>query len=222
MVGRDHESVGGGSEMTVLSDRLARLLRPSGSAATDAPDEAEALLDSDGFLRAVVQLASQLGRDVADVRAEAAGYVREMAATHVPSVVRAWQAWSAWMVRGFQVVIHDDDLAKLRELDRDHALIFLISHRSYLDQFSFPPRLTQEGISPTFGLAGANLNFFPLGTLARRNGFIPVRRATADVPVYRLALRALVGQMVASGRNLVWSIEGGRTRTTSCHCTKSN
>ena len=31
--------------------------------------------------------------------------------------------------------------------------------------------------------------------------------------MYRLALRALVGQMVASGRNLVWSIEGGRTRT---------
>jgi glycerol-3-phosphate O-acyltransferase len=198
--------------MTVLPDRLARLLR-NGSAARQSPGDAEALLNSDGFLGATAQLASQLGRSVDDVRAEAAAYVREMAATHVPSVVRAWQALSAWMVRGFQVVIDDDDLAKLRALDRDHALIFLISHRSYLDQFSFPPRLTRGGISPTFGLAGANLNFFPLGTLARRNGFIPVRRATGDIPVYRLALRALVGQMVATGRNLVWSIEGGRTRT---------
>ena len=198
--------------MTVLPDRLARLLR-NGSAARQSPDGAEALLNSDGFLKATAQLASQLDRGVDDVRAEAAAYVREMAATHVPSVVRAWHALSAWMVRGFQVVIDDDDLAKLRALDRDHALIFLISHRSYLDQFSFPPRLTRGGISPTFGLAGANLNFFPLGTLARRNGFIPVRRATGDIPVYRLALRALVGQMVATGRNLVWSIEGGRTRT---------
>jgi glycerol-3-phosphate O-acyltransferase len=198
--------------MTVLPDRLTRLLR-SGSAARQSPDDAEPLLSSDGFLRATAQLASQLGRGVDDVRAEATAYVLEMAASHVPPVVRAWHALSAWMVRGFQVVIDDDDLAKLRELDRDHALIFLISHRSYLDQFSFPPRLTQGGISPTFGLGGANLNFFPLGTLARRNGFIPVRRATGDVPVYRLALRALVGQMVASGRNLVWSIEGGRTRS---------
>ncbi|HWF69484.1 MAG TPA: 1-acyl-sn-glycerol-3-phosphate acyltransferase [Mycobacterium sp.] len=198
--------------MTMPPNRLARLLR-NGSAARQSPDEAEALLNSDGFLGATAQLASQLGRGVDDVRAEAAVYVREMAATHVPSVVRAWQALSAWMVRGFQVVIDDDDLAKLRALDRDHALIFLISHRSYLDQFSFPPRLTRGGISPTFGLAGANLNFFPLGPLARRNGFIPVRRATGDIPVYRLALRALVGQMVATGRNLVWSIEGGRTRT---------
>jgi glycerol-3-phosphate O-acyltransferase len=198
--------------MMTLPDRLVRLLR-NGSAAGQSPDEAEALLISDEFLRATAQLALQLGRSLDDVRAEAAAYVREMAATHVPSVVRAWQAMSAWMVRGFQVVIDDDDLAKLRALDRDNALIFLISHRSYLDQFSFPPRLTEGGISPTFGLAGANLNFFPLGTLARRNGFIPVRRSTGDIPVYRLALRALVGQMVASGRNLVWSIEGGRTRT---------
>jgi glycerol-3-phosphate O-acyltransferase len=198
--------------MTMLLDRLTRLLR-NGSAAWQSSSEAGTLLSSDEFLSATAQLALHLGRTVEDVRAEATAYVHEMAASHVPPVVRAWHALSAWMVRGFQVVVDDDDLAKLRALDRDHALIFLISHRSYLDQFSFPPRLTQEGISPTFGLAGANLNFFPLGTLARRNGFIPVRRATGDVPVYRLALRALVGQMVASGRNLVWSIEGGRTRT---------
>ena len=178
----------------------------------DGPDT-EALLTSDEFLSATEQMASQLGRDLADVRTEAAVYVREMAASHVPPVVRAWHALSAWLVRGFQVVIDEDDLAELRALDRDHALIFLISHRSYLDQFSFPPRLVQGGITPTFGLAGANLNFFPLGTLARRNGFIPVRRATGDIPAYRLALRAVVGRMVSSGRNLVWSIEGGRTRT---------
>jgi glycerol-3-phosphate O-acyltransferase len=216
VVGGDRRGTGDG-EMTMLQDRLARLLRTNGSAASpsrprDRPEIAE-LLVSDKFLSATAQLASRLDRDVDDVRAEAALYVREMAATHVPPVVRAWQAIAAWMVRGFQVVIDDDELAKLRALDRDHALIFLISHRSYLDQFSFPPRLTREGIAPTFGLAGANLNFFPLGTLARRNGFIPVRRATGDMPAYRVALRALVGQMVASGRNLVWSIEGGRTRS---------
>jgi glycerol-3-phosphate O-acyltransferase len=119
--------------MTVLADRLARLLRANGSASVQPPDDGEALLGSNEFSKSTAELASQLGRDVADVRAEATAYVREMAATHVPAVVRAWHAWSAWMVRGFQVVVDDDDLAKLRELDRDHALIFLISHRSYLD-----------------------------------------------------------------------------------------
>ena len=203
MVGGDRAGIRGSRG----NNEMMALLRPGD------PPEIVTLLNSTEFNDTTAQLASKLGRDVADVRVEAGAYVREMAASHVPLVVRTWHALSAWMVRGFQVVIDDDDLAKLRALDRDHALIFLISHRSYLDQFSFPPRLAQEGISPTFGLAGANLNFFPLGTLARRNGFVPVRRATGDVPVYRLALRAVVGQMVASGRNLVWSIEGGRTRT---------
>lgn len=211
MVGGDFAGIG--ATVTMLPDRLLRLLRLKNFIAAQSVDETEALLSTDEILRATVQLASQLGRDVADVRAEIADYVREMTATHVPSVVRAWQAWSAWMVRGFQIVIDDDELSMLRELDRENALIFLISHRSYLDQFSFPLRLAQGGISPTFGLAGANLNFFPLGTLARRNGFIPLRRSTGDIPVYRLALRALVGQMVASGHNLAWSIEGGRTRS---------
>lgn len=178
----------------------------------DQPEVA-ALLASEEFHGATQELSVRLGRDLLDVQEEAAGYVREMAASHVPGVVRVWEAMSRWMVRGFQVVTDGDELEKLRVLDRDHAMIFLISHRSYLDQFSFPPRLTQEGISASFGLAGANLNFFPLGTFARRNGFIPVRRATADLPVYRMALRAVVGRLVSSGRNLVWSIEGGRSRT---------
>jgi glycerol-3-phosphate O-acyltransferase len=205
VVGGDREGIWGcGATMTLASALLSRR--------RDLPETA-ALLDSDGFLSATAELASQLGRDVADVRAEAAVYLREMAASHVPLVVHAWHALAAWLVRGFQIVTDDDELASLRALDPDHTLIFLISHRSYLDQFSFPPRLVQEGISPSFGLAGANLNFFPLGTLARRNGFIPVRRASGDIPVYRLALRAVVGRMVTGGHNLVWSIEGGRTRT---------
>ena len=178
----------------------------------DTPD-VTALLESEEFRSATAELATQLDRDVDGVRAEATGFVREMAASHGPLVGHAWRALSGWMSRGFQVIIDDAELASLRALDRDHALVLLISHRSYLDQFSLPPLLTREGISPSFGMAGANLNFFPLGALARRNGFIPVRRSTGDMPAYRLALRALVGQMVASGRNLVWSIEGGRTRT---------
>lgn len=186
--------------------------RISLSRSSDLPDIAT-LLDSDDFRTATARLARQLGRDHADVADEAAGYVREMAATHNPVIVRAWHRFAAWLVRGYDIVTNDEELAELRRLDRKHTLIFLISHRSYLDEFALPPRLVQAGISPCFGMAGANLDFFPLGTLARRNGIVHVRRASGDMPVYRTALRAIVGRMVTGGNNLVWSIEGGRTRT---------
>jgi glycerol-3-phosphate O-acyltransferase len=210
VVGRDCVR-GGGATMTarlrLLPRWLAEALEPSDSVA------ASQVLDSDGFESAVTQLALELDRDVGAVKDEAAVYLKEMGAVHLPLVVHAWRGFAAWLVRGFQVVTDPDEMAALNELDRGHALIFLISHRSYVDQFAFPPRLVQEGISPTYGLAGANLDFFPLGPLARRNGFIHVRRASGDMPVYRMALRALVGQMVDDGHNLVWSIEGGRSRT---------
>jgi glycerol-3-phosphate O-acyltransferase len=66
------------------------MIRPSAllSWRRDVPETA-ALLESDEFCSATAELASQLGRDVADVQAEAAVYVREMAASHVPPVVRA-------------------------------------------------------------------------------------------------------------------------------------
>jgi glycerol-3-phosphate O-acyltransferase len=171
------------------------------------------LLNFNEFHVTTSQLATQLKRDVTSVRIEAAGYLREMAATHNPLVVRAWHRFSAWLVRGYDIVTKDADLAELRRLDRNHTLIFLISHRSYLDEFALPPRLVAAGITPCFGMTGANLDFFPLGTLARRNGVVHVRRASADTPVYRMTLRAMVGRMVTTGHNLVWSIEGGRSRT---------
>jgi glycerol-3-phosphate O-acyltransferase len=178
----------------------------------DLPIVAE-LLDNADFNTGIEELATQLGRTTVDVRAEAAGYLREMAATHQPTVLRHWHRIAAWLVRGYDVVTKDTDLQELRNLDRDHTLIFLVSHRSYLDEFALPPRLADAGITPCFGVAGANLDFFPLGTLARRNGIVHVRRASGDLPVYRMALRAVVGKMVTSGNNLVWSIEGGRSRT---------
>jgi glycerol-3-phosphate O-acyltransferase len=178
----------------------------------DPPDVA-ALLESDEFRSATDTLARHLGHDQRQVRAEAAGYVREMAASHNPVVLGTWHRIAAWLVRGYEIVTDPSSLTELRELDRHNTLIFLTSHRSYLDEFALPPRLAQAGLSPCFGMAGANLDFFPLGTLARRNGIVHVRRASGDAPVYRTALRAVVGRLVSQGHNLVWSIEGGRTRT---------
>ncbi|WP_250282354.1 MULTISPECIES: lysophospholipid acyltransferase [unclassified Frankia] len=191
--------------------------RPGGAAPGELragdPPVVAALLTSPGFLSALDSLARRLGKDEQAVRAEAAGYLREMSAVHDPVVAGTWERFARWMVRGYDILTDDNALAELRRLDRRHSLIFLISHRSYLDEFALPPLLVRARLDPPYGLAGANLNFFPLGTIARRIGMVHVRRATADIPVYRLALRSYVGHMVAAGVNLMWSIEGGRTRT---------
>jgi glycerol-3-phosphate O-acyltransferase len=194
---------------------LLRVGLPRASADPRPADSAEVaqLLRAAAFRSQVRDLAGRLGRSEEDVLAEAASALREMSATHNEAVIARWQRFGRWMLRGYEILLDEEAFAGLRELDRKHSLIFLISHRSYLDEWVLPPALIARGISPPYGLAGANLNFFPLGTVARRTGMVHIRRSTSDVPVYRLALRAFVGQLVANRANLVWSIEGGRSRT---------
>jgi glycerol-3-phosphate O-acyltransferase len=179
---------------------------------TDTREVVE-LLGSERFQADVAALAKRLDKPVNQAMNEAACYLREMAATHDAKVTEWWQRFGRWLTRGYDILVDDDGLAELRRLDRRHSLIFLISHRSYLDEFILPPVLASGNLSPLYGAAGANLDFFPLGTVARRTGIIHVRRSTADVPIYRLVLRSFFGQLVANKANLGWSIEGGRTRT---------
>jgi glycerol-3-phosphate O-acyltransferase len=171
------------------------------------------LLDSEQFAARAAAFARDSALSTGAVVAEAEKHFAEMAATYDRRVNELWQRVSRWVTRGYDVLVDEDKLAQLRRLDRNHSLIFLTSHRSYLDQFVLFPALAAGGLSPVFGFAGGNLDFFPFGTLARRNGLMHVRRSTTDAPVYRFALREMIGHLVANRVNLCWSIEGGRTRT---------
>src|SRR5262249_22279013 len=57
------------------------------------------------------------------------------------------------------------------------------------------------------------LDFWPFGDLAKRTGLIFIRRNVKDDPVYRMALRQYLGDLVRRRADFGWSIEGGRTRT---------
>src|SRR6516225_9322088 len=196
----------------VLLSRVGLTMDSTEPLPSDSAEVAN-LLGAAAFRSQVRDLAGRLGRPEEDVLAEAAGDLREMSATHNEAVIAQWQRFGRWMLRGYDTLLDEEALAGLRELDRRHPLIFLISHRSYLDEWVLLPALLSSGIAPPYGLAGANLNFFPLGTVARRTGMVHIRRSTGDAPVYRLALRAFIGQLVANRANLIWSIEGGRSRT---------
>jgi glycerol-3-phosphate O-acyltransferase len=172
-----------------------------------------AILRSQGFRQQAGEIAQRLGLPIESVVAEVAVHLREMAATHNQRVIDWWTRFGQWMLRGYDLLIDEEGLSSLRALDEKHSLVFLIAHRSYLDEWVVPPALMTFGIRPPYGVAGANLNFFPLGTVARRTGIVHIRRATSDIPVYRFALRTFIAHLVSTRANLIWSIEGGRSRT---------
>ena len=171
------------------------------------------LLDASWYEERLQKLAAELGRDPESVRAEAAGYLREMAASFDDRAVEAWRGFSRWLMRAYDVLVDEDQIAALRKLDRKATLAFAFSHRSYLDGTLLPEVIAANRLTPGRTFGGSNLNFFPMGAWAKHTGTIFIRRQTKDIPVYRFALRAYTAQLVQNHANLTWSIEGGRTRT---------
>lgn len=189
--------------------RAAQILSPYRA----DPPMVRAILDDPEFTEEAAQLAAALGRPHEEILAEIRGHLVELSATHQESVLNQWHRLGRWMLRGFDRLVDEEAIAGLRSLDQQYSLAFLISHRSYLDEWAFPGALTELGLRPPYGFAGANLNFFPLGSVAKRTGIVHIRRATSDMPVYKLALRRFMRQLVADRSNMIWSIEGGRSRT---------
>ncbi|MGD1174389.1 lysophospholipid acyltransferase [Mycobacterium seoulense] len=180
---------------------------------TTDPAEVVQLLAAPWYDERLSGLADELGRDLPGVRAEAACYLREMAPSLDERAVKAWRSFSCWLMRAYDVLVDEDQIAQLRKLDRKATLAFAFSHRSYLDGLLLPEVIQANRLSPALTFGGANLNFFPMGAWAKRTGTIFIRRQTKDIPVYRYVLRAYAAQLVQNHANLTWSIEGGRTRT---------
>ncbi|OMC29182.1 lysophospholipid acyltransferase [Mycobacterium colombiense] len=198
---------------------LRKLLQRSGLVAESTsplstdPAEVGDLLAAPWYDERLGKLAHELGRDLDSVRAEAACYLREMAPSLDERAVKAWRSFSCWLMRAYDVLTDEDQIAQLRKLDRKVTLAFAFSHRSYLDGLLLPEVIQANRLSPALTFGGANLNFFPMGAWAKRTGTIFIRRQTKDIPVYRFVLRAYAAQLVQNHANLTWSIEGGRTRT---------
>lgn len=202
----------GRASMRKLLQRTGMIDESTTRLSTD-PAEVVQLLAAPWYDERLIKLADELGRDPDGVRAEAAGYLREMAPSLDESAVEAWRGFSRWLMRAYDVLVDEDQIAQLRKLDRKATLAFAFSHRSYLDGLLLPEMIHANRLSPALTFGGANLNFFPMGAWAKRTGTIFIRRQTKDIPVYRFALRAYAAQLVQNHANLTWSIEGGRTRT---------
>ena len=177
------------------------------------PQEVTELLHDKRFQKSVAEAATEQGRPEDEVWSEVKGYLHEMSAAHDDRASQGWARMGDWFLRAYDVLVDEEQMHQLRKVDRTHSLALAFSHRSYLDGMVIPNALSSRRFSPTYTFGGANLNLPIIGSVASRTGLIFIRRSTQEIPVYRLALRSYIRQMVSNKRNMAWSIEGGRTRT---------
>lgn len=174
----------------------------------------EALVTDSEFRQGVEDLAASLGLEPEPTALAARKAVDDLAAVHsdalpdfslVLSRIADRRAFEGALVYDVEAV------ERLRAANQDRSLVLLTAHRSYLD-FVVRVPLAKGGIAREYRFAGANIDFWPIGSILRKVGMIFIRRGDRD-PVYTYALRRYVAWLTERQANFMWAIEGGRTRT---------
>ena len=165
--------------------------------------------------RALLTEAARSGAGLETVEAAAAAHFDEIAARYSPRVTSLFAAaMNAVFDRIFDgIVVDETGLARAIEASRRSPLVFCPSHKSHVDYLVLSLVLWNHGVTPPHIAAGANLSFFPLGSLLRGSGAFFLRRSFRDDPVYSAVFRAYVVELVRRGTALEFFVEGTRSRT---------
>ncbi len=175
---------------------------------------AEQISSSARFRAAAATLADQLGLPESQVVQGVTDKMSGFVATQSRLMDDILSAMLSQMhERTWKVAVDQSALDRLRDLNRSHALIFLPSHRSYVDPLVLAQVFREAQIPPTHVLGGNNMRLWPISTIARRSGMIFIRRKFGDDPLYKFAMRSYLAHLVEKRFNLEWYIEGGRSRT---------
>ncbi|WP_209305301.1 glycerol-3-phosphate 1-O-acyltransferase [Blastococcus sp. CT_GayMR20] len=174
----------------------------------------EAIEASPEFRRELTALAGRLECPEDEVHARALAALDGLVAAVDPAAVEVFTGvFRPLHSRAWDVQADTEGLERLRELNRRHSLVFLPSHRSYVDPLVLADVLAQHDFPRNHVLGGDNLRFWPVGPLAKRAGIVFIRRSFGDDQVYKLAVREYFAFLLSKRFNLEWYMEGGRSRT---------
>ena len=158
------------------------------------------------------------GQSLEASRSKANRYLREIASkpTHVVQMLIARFLDSLFFKVFNGVEVDEVGLKKVKDAakdSRDAPLILIPSHKSHIDYLVVSwVFLRYEFIVPHIA-AGANLSFFPLGSLLRHAGAFFLRRSFVGQDLYKLVFKHYVWKLIREGYPVEFFIEGGRTRT---------
>jgi glycerol-3-phosphate O-acyltransferase len=199
-----------------LSQHLTRQTRAVvGPKLKDPERIIEETLRDRAFHAALEGFATELKRPLPSIEAEARKDLREIAAKYSPATIAFLRPVMSWIFNRIYdgVQIDEKGLQRAMGAGLGGPLIFCPSHKSHIDYLLIAWVFAEHGMAPPLAAAGANLSFFPLGSLFRRGGAFFLRRSFKGDKVYTATFRAYVKKLLREGYSQEFYIEGGRSRT---------
>ena len=174
------------------------------------------ILQDPEFRRDLQQIAGKTGKPPRDLQDEARDYIKELVPTSTPMGLDLLIRLSRYVyTRGYDrdIVVDKEQVEKLRKLASEHPVILLCNHRSQVDSFAIYASLYDNDLPHPHTFGGINMKWPVIGNIQRSSGMIFIRRAFSDNPVYKAVLQRYIDYLVSRRFPLLWSIEGGRSRT---------
>lgn len=191
------------AERSIIGDRY--------KVSREAIDEIRASAE---FSRAVDDIAKTTRKKPSRIIEESLRYLKEMATDHSRYAIDVlFGQIGGFFARAYDVQVDARRMSDLKALNKHYGLVFLPTHKSYLDPILMGRTLHAQGFPANHLLGGINLAFWPMGAIARRAGIVFIRRSFKDNPVYKMSLRQYMAFLVKKRFNLEWYIEGGRSRS---------
>lgn len=175
---------------------------------------AEAIISRAEFRTQLVEIAEDMGISEKEALERAASALDELVAVQSRAAMDAFQTLMEPLhSRTWNVIADESGLDRLRELNKKYALVFLPSHRSYVDSLVLGDVLSRNNFPRNHIMGGANLRIWPLADLARRAGLVFIRRSFGSDKIYKAVVEEYFGYLLSKRFNLEWYFEGGRSRT---------
>ena len=176
------------------------------------------ILERRAFNEELDALCDEKGLSQYESRKKARIYLREIAAAMNFEVVEAFGKFLDFVFNRIYngIELNPKGVERVREAarhSRSAPLILVPSHKSHIDYLVISwVFMRREFISPHI-VAGANLSFFPIGTLFRYSGAFFLRRSLRGLHIYKLVFQHYLWKLLREGYPVEFFIEGGRSRT---------
>ena len=175
----------------------------------------EKVLFHSDVLKAIEQISREEGVSEAVLKQKAYRYYREIAADYSINVIKIMEALMDWVFKKvFTGITWDPEgLKMVREAAQKGPVVLTPCHKSHMDYLILPYIFFKSKINPPHVAAGANLSFFPLGTIFRHSGAFFLRRSFKGLTLYKVVFKQYLKILVQESYPIEFFIEGGRTRT---------
>lgn len=149
-----------------------------------------------------------------EVKKQALGMMKEIAADYRQTVIRLGERILRWLWNRLYNGIEVKNADRLRTLSQaGHEIIYVPCHRSHMDYLLLTYLIYQEGLVTPRIAAGINLNFWPAGPIFRKAGAFFIRRSFRGNRLYSTIFREYLGLLFSRGYSVKYYTEGGRSRT---------